>query len=247
MNDLVFKGANNLVLTNSLLVAQKFGKRHSDVIRSIEKLLNVEDKSLNAKMRLAFESTSYDDITGKSNPMYIMNEKGFSILVMGWNGVNALKFKDEFYDAFDNMRRVLTNEQPKQMSQLEILQMSINQLVSQERRIAMIEEKVANMEKERIETTQKLLEAETSTNSVPEIKLRDKVRQLVNQYSAATDIKQQDVWRKIYQNLYYGFGISINAYKKKAKQNKLDIAEEHGFLGKMYDVISNMIKELKAI
>ena len=111
----------------------------------------------------------------------------------------------------------------------------------------MIEEKVANMEKERIENTQKLLEAETSTNSVPEIKLRDKVRQLVNQYSAATDIKQQDVWRKIYQNLYYGFGISINAYKKKAKQNKLDIAEEHGFLGKMYDVISNMIKELKAI
>ena len=145
------------------------------------------------------------------------------------------------------MKRVLTNEQPKQMSQLEILQMSINQLVSQERRIAMIEEKVANMEKERIENTQKLLEAETSTNSVPEIKLRDKVRQLVNQYSAASDIKQQDVWRKIYQNLYYGFGISINAYKKKAKQNKLDIAEEHGFLGKMYDVISNMIKELKAI
>ena len=247
MNDLVFKGANNLVLTNSLLVAQKFGKRHSDVIRSIEKLLNVEDKSLNAKMRLAFESTSYDDVTGKSNPMYIMNEKGFSILVMGWNGVNSLKFKDEFYDAFDNMRRVLISEQPKQMSQLEILQMSINQLVSQERRIAMIEEKVANMEKERIENTQKLLEAETSTNSVPEIKLRDKVRQLVNQYSAATDIKQQDVWRKIYQNLYYGFGISINGYKKKTKQNKLDIAEEHGFLGKMYDVISNMIKELKVI
>ena len=217
------------------------------MIRSIEKLLNVEDKSLNAKMRLAFESTSYDDVTGKSNPMYIMNEKGFSILVMGWNGVNALKFKDEFYDDFDNMRRVLISEQPKQMSQLEILQMSINQLVSQERRIAMIEEKVSNIEKERIENTQKLLEAETSTNPVPEIKLRDKVRQLVNQYSAAADIKQQDVWRKIYQNLYYGFGISINAYKKKTKQNKLDIAEEHGFLGKMYDVISNMIKELKAI
>ena len=54
MKDLVFKGANNLVLTNSLLVAQKFGKRHSDVIRSIEKLLNVEDKSLNAKMRLVY-------------------------------------------------------------------------------------------------------------------------------------------------------------------------------------------------
>ena len=60
MNDLVFKGANNMVLTNSLLVAQKFGKRHSDVIRSIEKLLNVEDKSLNAKMRLAYQPESYE-------------------------------------------------------------------------------------------------------------------------------------------------------------------------------------------
>lgn len=57
--ELVFCGENSQVLTNSLLVAEKFGKRHGDVIRSIEKLLNTEDETLNAKMRLAFESTSY--------------------------------------------------------------------------------------------------------------------------------------------------------------------------------------------
>lgn len=59
MNSMVFKGSGNQVLTNSLLVAEKFGKRHSDVIHSIEKLIHTEDESLNTKMRLAFDSSSY--------------------------------------------------------------------------------------------------------------------------------------------------------------------------------------------
>lgn len=107
MTYLVFKGQNDQVLTNSLLVAEKFGKRHADVIRSIDNILNTEDELLNAKMRLAFVSTTYEDSTGKSNPAYIMNQKGFSILVMGWNGIKALKFKNEFYDAFEAMERSL--------------------------------------------------------------------------------------------------------------------------------------------
>ena len=107
MTDLVFKGQNDQVLTNSLLVAEKFGKRHADVIRSIDNILNTEDELLNAKMRLAFVSTTYEDSTGKSNPAYIMNQKGFYILVMGWNGIKALKFKNEFYDAFEAMERSL--------------------------------------------------------------------------------------------------------------------------------------------
>ena len=107
MTDLVFKGQNDQVLTNSLLVAEKFGKRHADVIRSIDNILNTEDELLNAKMRLAFVSTTYEDSTGKSNPAYIKNQKGFSILVMGWNGIKALKFKNEFYDAFEAMERSL--------------------------------------------------------------------------------------------------------------------------------------------
>lgn len=114
MKDLVFKDGSNRVLTNSLLVAEKFDKRHADVIRSIEKILSTEDESLNAKMRLAFVSASYEDSTGKSNPMYVMNRKGFSILVMGYNGVQALRFKSDFYDAFDVMEARLKELQVPQ-------------------------------------------------------------------------------------------------------------------------------------
>lgn len=65
MTDLVFKGQNGQVLTNSLLVAEKFGKRHADVIRSIDNILNTEDESLNAKMRLAFVLSNYIDNKGE--------------------------------------------------------------------------------------------------------------------------------------------------------------------------------------
>lgn len=38
-NELVFKGQNDQVLTNSILVAEKFCKEHSDVVRAIDNLL----------------------------------------------------------------------------------------------------------------------------------------------------------------------------------------------------------------
>ena len=41
MNNLVFKGQNNQALTNSLLVAEKFGKEHSDVLKWLK--INVKD------------------------------------------------------------------------------------------------------------------------------------------------------------------------------------------------------------
>lgn len=67
MTDLVFKGQNDQVLTNSLLVAEKFGKRHADVIRSIDNILNTDGELLNAFLRLDFVSTTYENSTGKSN------------------------------------------------------------------------------------------------------------------------------------------------------------------------------------
>ena len=39
MKDLVFKGESNQVLTSSLLVADKFGKNHRDVLESIRELI----------------------------------------------------------------------------------------------------------------------------------------------------------------------------------------------------------------
>lgn len=39
MTELVFKGQNDQVLTNSLLVAEKFGKEHKHVLDAIRELI----------------------------------------------------------------------------------------------------------------------------------------------------------------------------------------------------------------
>jgi phage regulator Rha-like protein len=65
MTDLVFKGQNDQVLTNSLLVAEKFGKRHADVVRAIENSLTKGSESTNAKLRSSFVLSNYIDNKGE--------------------------------------------------------------------------------------------------------------------------------------------------------------------------------------
>lgn len=247
MTDLVFKGENNQALTSSLLVAEKFGKRHANVIRDIEKLLNTEDEELNSKMSLAFVSSTYVDSTGKGNLVYIMNRKGFSILVMGYNGIKALKFKNDFYDAFENLETRL-KEQQKPLSTVQMFALQANINLEHEQRLINVEQKLDALAKEREENTRLLLSVSVSAEKVPEISLRDKIRQLVNKYSSATNINQRDVWHKVYEQLYYRYHISINSYTKRDKrETNLDVAERNGLLDKIYTIISSLIRDSKQI
>ena len=102
MNELVFKGANDQALTNSLLVAEKFGKKHYHVMGSIRNLLNSHEKS-----GQYFVLDTYVDNSGKENPMYVMNRDGFTLLVMGFTGEKALQFKIDYIEAFNKMEQTI--------------------------------------------------------------------------------------------------------------------------------------------
>lgn len=248
MNEIVFRGANDQAVTSSLLVAEKFGKEHKHVLDSIRKLI---EGCAEISADPMFEETTYvNEQNGQVYPMFLMNRDGFSLLVMGFNGKKAMQFKLDYINEFNKMEKMI-RDSIKPKSQLEILQMSINQLVEQEHRLSSVERDVAEtkkeieeMKQERIENGKLLLEAEVSGNKVPEISMRNKIRRLVNQYAAATNTTQRDVWHNIYQNLYYAYNISINSYKDKKSQSNLDIAEKHGFLGKMFDIVSKMVKSI---
>lgn len=102
MTDLVFKGQNDQVLTNSLLVAEKFGKEHSKVMRDIENL------SCSNEFRAAnFGVSSYISLQNKELPMYVITKDGFSFLVMGYTGKKAGLFKEEYIKVFNTMERSL--------------------------------------------------------------------------------------------------------------------------------------------
>ena len=102
--DLVFNG-NGKAVTNSVLVAKKFGKEHKHVLESVRTIIKGCAEFSADPM---FEETEYiNEQNGQKYPMFVMNRDGFSLLAMGFTGKQALKFKMDFVGAFNKMEETL--------------------------------------------------------------------------------------------------------------------------------------------
>lgn len=109
MNDLVFM-KNEEAVTDSLIVAELFEKRHADVIRAIENL--EEGIRKNGDTPRLFQKTWYKHPqNGERYSKYIMNRDGFSLLVMGFTGKKALAWKLKYIEAFNAMEKVVMQKQ----------------------------------------------------------------------------------------------------------------------------------------
>lgn len=111
MNELVFKGQNNKVVTTSLKIAEVFGKEHQHILRDIRELIDGVSKIGDTPM---FEETTYIHPQNKQQyPMFLMNRDGFALLAMGFTGDKALRFKMAYINAFNEMEKALKAMQPK--------------------------------------------------------------------------------------------------------------------------------------
>lgn len=106
MNELVFNDGSK-VLTNSVLVAKKFGKEHKHVLESIRKIMTAE----NSAVLGMFEESTYLNEQNKKQPMFVMNRDGFTLLAMGFTGKQAMDFKLDYIDAFNKMEATIKNNQ----------------------------------------------------------------------------------------------------------------------------------------
>ena len=103
MNELVYL-RNNAAVCDSLQVAEKFGKRHADVIRAIEKLL-MNDSTQNCVQ--CIKPARYKDASGKYNKMYLLNKDGFVFLAFGFTGKEADAWKWKYIKAFNQMEKLI--------------------------------------------------------------------------------------------------------------------------------------------
>ena len=108
MNELVFRGQNDQVITTSLLVAETFEKEHRNVLKAIRKLMS----ATNVAVAQMFDETTYVNEQGKEQPMFFMNRDGFTLLAMGFSGERALKFKVDYINAFNAMEEELKSQKP---------------------------------------------------------------------------------------------------------------------------------------
>lgn len=86
----------------SLDVAETFGKDHRHVLRDIREMGCSEEFRLSN-----FGQSSYINAQGKEQPMVRMTRDGFTILVMGYTGEPAMKFKEAYIRQFNAMEAAL--------------------------------------------------------------------------------------------------------------------------------------------
>ncbi|MBU2647856.1 Rha family transcriptional regulator [bacterium] len=93
------------VKTTSLDVAEKFGKRHTHVLRTIN---NLECSKKFTETN--FGLSEYEDSTGRKLPIYEITKDGFIFLVMGFTGKLAARIKEKYIAAFNRMEDELKKQ-----------------------------------------------------------------------------------------------------------------------------------------
>ena len=221
---------NNQVVTDSLKVAEVFGKEHNHVMRDIRDIIEKTGSPILDSEKF-FHETTYEN-RGKQYPCYLMNRDGFSLLVMGFTGAKAMQWKIKYIETFNDMERQL-KEQPK--SQIDILVESAKALQRQERELARL-----RLDTEEIRKEQKIQSSRIDTlNGVcTEGTKRQKLVAMVQAYAAKNGLTYREGWHRFkaaYNTAYRtSIGNSISYYVKenglKKKPSVPEFLEKKGLL-----------------
>ena len=125
-NKIKITTSNGELVVSSRQVAENFGKEHSKVIRSIEGIANFGDT------QGMFHKVSYvNEQNGQEYKEYLMNRDGFSLLVMGFTGKEAMAWKLKYIEAFNAMEKKLSKPQLTLTEQMAQGLLAAQQLLSE--------------------------------------------------------------------------------------------------------------------
>ena len=84
-----------------------FEKQHKHVLRDIARITEPKSGLSENFINTNFKSDSYKDSTGRKLPCYFMTRDGFTMLVMGYTGQKAMKFKELYIKSFNKMEQFI--------------------------------------------------------------------------------------------------------------------------------------------
>lgn len=149
MNQLKVISLDGQLVTDSREVAEMVEKRHTDILRSIDGYVSI---LLNAKLRSVdfFIESAYKDGSGKENKCFLLTRKGCDMVANKMTGEKGVLFTAAYVTRFEEMEQVLN----KPKSQLEIMQMQIEQMVKQEQRLNEQDNRIDKIETEQQNITE---------------------------------------------------------------------------------------------
>ena len=95
-----------VAMTDTLKVAEVFGKRHKNIIQAVKELDCSEEFR-----RLNFQPSYYLNKQNKRQPKFNMTQDGFTFLVMGFRGKKAAEFKEAYIKQFNEMREWISKRE----------------------------------------------------------------------------------------------------------------------------------------
>lgn len=103
----VFADAHDTARVDSRFVADFFEKNHKDVLRDIRKITSPESGLSEEFGRRNFAPSHYKNAQGKKQPCCLMTRDGFTMLVMGYTGKKAMRFKELYIKRFNEMEQFI--------------------------------------------------------------------------------------------------------------------------------------------
>lgn len=110
-----FDGSKAVV--SSRRVAEVFNKRHDNVLRDIENIIEKAKDDFTSPnfgvsdygkfTALNFEVSEYKDGSGKKNKEFLLTKDGFMLVVMGFTGKKAMKIKVAYINQFNQMEELI--------------------------------------------------------------------------------------------------------------------------------------------
>ena len=148
-----------------------------------------------------------------------------------------------FIECEKKLREVVT----KPMTAFELIAAQAQAMVEMEKRMNAMDDKI-NFIYEQYQNGQKQLALlPLSEEPMPEQSLRSKINELVRSYATMVGADYKDVWVRVYKDLYYRYGVNVNAVKSiKNRETKLEKLERTGNLSQAHSVISEMIRIYKS-
>lgn len=208
MTGLVYRGKDNQPLTNSLLVAETFGKEHRNVLRDIKNL--IEGGVLKNEQTPMFEETTYMSEQNKQiYPLYVMNQDGFTLLAMGFNGKKAMEFKLKYIEAFNAMKKQIEQSKPSvPQNYLEALKSLVK----------------AEEEKQQLALENKQKDETIITISKANVELGNKITEMLPKVSYYDRILQSNATMTITQ-IAQDYGMSAIAMNKELESMRIQHKE----------------------
>ena len=103
----LFADKKDIVRVDSLYVAEFFEKNHTEVLRDIRNIAAPNSGLSKEFAERNFALGSYKDKQNQKRPCYYLTRDGFTILVMGYTGKKALRFKELYIRRFNEMEELI--------------------------------------------------------------------------------------------------------------------------------------------